>query len=858
MISRQRSIHTGGEVVSLPKSRRRAAARLFTAAAGALALASCDGSNLFVEGPPGPTGEDVTAPSVDIQLPASGATTVAAADSVFVRARAADNRALDSLVFEGFALRGDPALGTQTRAERYGRKSVRFGAGVSDTTITRYLLATADSSIEQNVRVVVTAFDTAGNAAADTSLVNIGGPRITILAPLPPDTTFRGGTQIPVRLQAEDRVDQIRSVRLRATGAFTFDTTLTYVAAREQVDTTVVIPIPSVQGTLRLEATAVSGSNITGTGRPVDLLITAPAQDNTAPRVMFTAAFPARAEPDDSVLVVVSASDETRVDSVGVTVLAIRRRAGSAPETLGVLHRRTAGALDSVRFSLAAVRLSGLDTATVDLEVTAYAVDPNRNCGAAVSPGTPQQLPCQAGPEGSRVAAVPGRLFSTFFARGLTTARPAPGDVIADLVADDRRLYLSNLSQNRVEILPLGATSYAAPVRVGSEPWGLAINRSRDTLYVANSGGTNISAVSIGGTPVEVDASRIFTRNEVLFDVEFAVDNTTGIAAPSRVTRVDYSDRPQFIAQAANGLLVYSTRPTGAAPDGTVRIYDPRKQTSEIFIGYVDRTTATRAIVVNAADAGLVVGRPNRLSVCARRRLGDSFDGPCFVGGVDQVSRSLDSLRSTPANGQGVRYDTRVDLFRLIDDVGFRDTTFVGVSGDRRYVAVGEGAAERARVPMFHAEADSLRLVGDVRDLISNADERVIGLGINRDGSLGVARGRQAYFFDPELRLQGVTPSGSPSGGVAMFPESFGYPGNRDNRLAFVSGLDEGGAPYIDVIDTFNFSRISRIYLRDPVVGALAVAPRVATDPANVALRLYAITSGGVVGVAVTTADLTR
>ena len=35
------------------------------------------------------------------------------------------------------------------------------------------------------------------------------------------------------------------------------------------------------------------------------------------------------------------------------------------------------------------------------------------------------------------------------------------------------------------------------------------------------------------------------------------------------------------------------------AEDGTVRIYDAAKLRSEIFIGYVDRHTADRAIVVN-------------------------------------------------------------------------------------------------------------------------------------------------------------------------------------------------------------------------------------------------------------------
>src|SRR4029078_11597307 len=104
----------------------------------------------------------------------------------------------------------------------------------------------------------------------------------------------------------------------------------------------------------------------------------------------------------------------------------------------------------------------------------------------------------------------------------------------------------------------------------------------------------------------------------------------------------------------------------------------------------------------------------------------------------------------------------------------------------------GEGATSNARIPMFNAPVggDSLVLVGDVRDLLSNAAERVIGLGINYDGSLGVARGSQAYYYGPTLRLQGVVAAGAPTGGVAMHPENAGYPGGNF-RLSSVSGLGE-------------------------------------------------------------------
>ena len=382
-----------------------------------------------------------------------------------------------------------------------------------------------------------------------------------------------------------------------------------------------------------------------------------------------------------------------------------------------------------------------------------------------------------------------------------------------------------------------------------SAPWGLALGRYRDSLYVANSGGTNISVVPLGGPVLrEAENRRLFPRNERLFGVLFNPEGEV-----SQVTLHDYSDRPQFLGQTSNGLLVYSTRPTPSAEDGTVRIYDPRKLRSEIFIGYVDRHTTGRAIVVNADSAFHLP--PSAIQVCPRRRFGDTADPQCISGDIFGVRDSLVQLRLAPPNAAGGRYDTRLDIGADIDEVGLSDTTFVATSTDRRYVAVGEGVRSNARIPMFEALGDSLVLRGDVRDLISNTAERVIGLGINRDGTLGVARGNQAYFFNDTLRLQGTMESGAPTGGVAMHPQNANYPTSQVNRLAFVSGIEDG-RPYIDVLDAFYFSPIKRIFLRDPVVGALVVAPRAPGDPANVNLRLYGLTTGGVLGLAITNEDL--
>jgi hypothetical protein len=832
-----------------------------------LAVSACDGSNAF--GPPRPIPGDTTgggggsadsrAPTVTLVKPDSNAN-VAVGDSLFVQARVTDETALDSVVFRAFEVRGSAELGNLTLVDRFQAKTVRLKGvtpAVRDTTLRRFLPALADSSRANRIRVVVAAWDTAGNASFDTTTVNIGGPRVQILGPAAGQQFF-GGTSLQVRVLAQDSAQLVRSIRVTGSGAFAFDTTVTLQAAVPEVLDTIVVLIPAtvggqpISGSEVITASVTASSGAQGVAAPVTVNILPSATDNTAPQVSFNAVVGPRLEVDDSFSVSLQATDQTRVDTLGLTVYVLHPRAGGA-DTLAVLTRKVRAAADSVAFSLRSVPLTGLDTLTLRLEVTAWATDPAGNCGAAVSPNAPQAQQCRAGPAGSRLSTASGYGYTLLVVRGFTVAPPNPGDLLSDLLVDSSRVYLSNFTRNRVDILALGATTYGTPVLVGSQPWGLALGRNRDSLYVANSGGTNISVVPLGTLPLqEAQSRRIFTQNEKLFSVEFAPVGE----AVSKVTEFDYSDRPQFIAQASNGLLVYSTKPSPAASDGTVRIFDPRKTRSEIFIGYVDRHTAGRAIAVNADSAFQTAD--GFLVVCPRRRYGDVADpGFCVSGNPSAVSASLTSMRAAAPNAAGGKWDTRLDIGARIEEVGLADTTFVAVSGDRNYVAVGEGArTSNARIPLFNAPAggDSLVLVGDVRDLISNTGERVIGLGLNLDGSLGVARGNQAYYFNNSLRLQGVVAAGSPTGGVAMHPENANYP-NGAFRLSFVSGID-GVAPYVDVIDNFNFFRVKRVYTRDPVVGAMAVAPRAGSDAGTVQLRVYALTSSGILALPVTTVDL--
>jgi hypothetical protein len=422
-------------------------------------------------------------------------------------------------------------------------------------------------------------------------------------------------------------------------------------------------------------------------------------------------------------------------------------------------------------------------------------------------------------------------VIATAVIRGRTIPLEFPRDSILDVVSDGRRIYLSNYSRNRIEVLPIGGNT-VSNFRVGSKPWGLAVSTGGDSLFVANSGGTNISVVDLNAAQLR-EVRRISTPNIHLYDVTF----NTKTGEPSQVVEFDYSDRPQYIAQTATGQLLYSTKPTGTAPDGTIRRRTADGQV-EFFVGYAERTVLDRLVVVNALNAALVLGDTAQLTVLPR-----GFDSP-ITGSVFEVCSALSTVS-----------DTRCEFFLDIAEVGLSDTTFVAVSGDHGTIAFGEGVRSPGRVIVFQEEFDGFLVQSsDVGDLLGNAAERVIGLALNADGSLGAARGNEVYFFTPDVRLQGVTQVGPPSGGLAMHPE---HTRRADNRFAFVSGKAENGSPFVDVVDTFNFFRVQRIFLREAITGPLiAVATEDGTSDA--VITLYGITARGILEIGLTPADLRR
>jgi hypothetical protein len=177
------------------------------------------------------------------------------------------------------------------------------------------------------------------------------------------------------------------------------------------------------------------------------------------------------------------------------------------------------------------------------------------------------------------------------------------------------------------------------------------------------------------------------------------------------------------------------------------------------------------------------------------------------------------------------------------------DTTFVTASGDRRWVAFGEMPAQAAgRLIMWSAADSALSRVEDIQDVLNNTSDRIGGLELNADGSLGVARGELGtYFFGRDLRLQGLTAAHPARGrGAAFLPGSTG-----DRTLAFEPTLQGT----VRILETTHYRVIREIPVREAITGPFRVGPVRAgsipcpADPAVgaegcVVATVYGVTAG--------------
>lgn len=695
-----------------------------------------------------------------------------------------------------------------------------------------------------------------GDTLYEQEVTDVPPPSVFFERPLP-NSDVLTGRPITIRVSATDTLG-IAQIRVTWGGADAGALEFVFVPPRQvvSVDTVLVLPAGTT-GTLELQASSRNGRGAVGRAEPVTLNVA--AADEVLPFAGLELLVPGRVELTDSLRVRVVARDNdggSGLVRMGFTALVVVE---GSPEVRVVEQSFTlpATASDSAIHEFA-FPPPFVDERSVPKEMTlsvsAWAFDEAGNCGAGVTL-TPQSLACVPYPGGGGqtvVAQGVPQSATTIAVAGRSVGLPSSSR-IADAMPDvlRRRLYLSNLGRNRIDVLELASNTFSSPVAVGSQPWGVGLNRTGDTLIVANSGGTSISQVSLSGTPVENVAARIHTPNAALFEVERQKDlNSLELY---QVRFFDFSDRPQYIAQDAFGRLLYSTLPTQAAPDGTIRVAEKQSgwQDAEtrILLGRgVFEADSTNISILNV-DSMRVFNTPfagDRIEIYDHR---NGFPGTILKSGILPLDSAIAVLVANPQSdiewARG-RYVTEL--------IGLSDTTFVAASGDRRKVAFGEGVTQAGRIIVWDAVTQSISNEITVADLVNNASEHILGLDLNSDGSLGAARGADAaYFFKSDLRLQGrfEAPVQEGRSGASLHPQHPSYdtfPPAAANALAFVA---DGHS--IRIVDTIHFGELGTIAIRDQVVGPLRVSQPLAGEnsgcsPADcIIAKVYAVTDGDAV-----------
>jgi hypothetical protein len=119
-----------------------------------------------------------------------------------------------------------------------------------------------------------------------------------------------------------------------------------------------------------------------------------------------------------------------------------------------------------------------------------------------------------------------------------------------------------------------------------------------------------------------------------------------------------------------------------------------------------------------------------------------------------------------------------------------------------------------------------------VRDFLVNTAIPVRSIGINFNGLTNLVRADSVYVFDEGLRLRGLIGATGVNAGMDLnFNHAFqagtggtaGTSGGAldpNDRLAFMASTN----PEIDVFDTYFWGLVSRIPIRDPIIGPLRVA----------------------------------
>jgi hypothetical protein len=797
-------------------------AALVAAACGTTEIASVTSDRIIpevsvaLEGTTGPAGSD----SVSVRIPLS------------VTVDAKDNSALLWVVTRVFA---DTAL--------VGRDSTHFSVA-SNTFAKTLSIPLSGVRAGQLITVRTSVGDGAGNAATDAVSAVAFDPNVPRLALVQPQPNVIVGGTYSFDVSIADSTGLTKVGYSAVSSGF------------NQADSTLfAVPYPkgdTVSFAFALPGSVAAGATITITpfaenrdglralGAPVAVRVAAAGPDLLSPIVYQTV--PQRLETPDSL-------DLTARDNDGL----VRIVGFIAKDAAGNVVYRSA---DTLAVPVQQVTRRKVFGAPISLRgrslfITSYAIDVAGHTGYAV-------------PNGATIAVSADSLAkrdAIVYAFGLTYGLPE-GSLGGDIALDTTRsrVFVSNINKNQVEAFTYSTTLQSlAPIAVGAMPWGMMLDNSNSLLLVANSGGTNISKVSL---VTRLETGRVKTANEYVFDVSYSKDDNSGGFKYSVAPPIDYSDRPQYIAQSASGALYYSTRPTTAATPGTLRridnFLDARAEPRQIW--QYGSYLRGHYVILNADAVDVIEGQngvSDQIVICEHTPGNLPSTATCVTSIT--VEGAITALRAAPVNGN-------LDAIKDLDvaSLALPDTNFVAVGGDRRRVAFGEAnTGNRAgRVLLVYdptgtpADGALYSAPMEVADLTNNASDKVFGIDLNKNSANIGVHGVETFFADSSLRLQGKFATFNSGAGIAFHPLNVDEnTPDSTARVAFVASGDMS----IQIVDSYSYRLRGRIPIRQnlygPLRAALPTPAEKATDP-TLAVKLFALTPEGLVVIDVRRGDI--
>ena len=289
----------------------------------------------------------------------------------------------------------------------------------------------------------------------------------------------------------------------------------------------------------------------------------------------------------------------------------------------------------------------------------------------------------------------------------LVTLGTVPARAVFDATCE--HVYLTNSIQNRIEVFSLKTLTLEEPIQVGAQPVGLDVSLDGSRLYVANSGGNNLSVVDL--------SKRVESHK-----IPLPVDNPV-------------NDRPYVIGIGANGKAVMMT--FNGSAGGRVMSMD--LGTEEIVAradgGFNGAANALGQIIPTLDRSGLVLAEGmtgGKLSMYAANVDGFSFEKPVPTM-VDACPNATGSRLLTITFSSGsILFDSALNQLGTIPSVNGAKGCAIDPGGVGAYRSISSKIeilnlttflkTGEIFLPDFvstiHADAGQIRLSGDGRLMV--------------------------------------------------------------------------------------------------------------------------------------------